>query len=85
LNLLHVYPSIQLKVIIRLDSLYNISYTKVNFTDYTIGMKKRGFGVGKWNGYGGKLEDGESIERCAIRELEEECSIVSHNMVRKGR
>lgn len=48
-------------------------------------MKKRGFGVGKWNGYGGKLDEGESIERCAIRELEEECSIVSHNMVRKGR
>jgi 8-oxo-dGTP pyrophosphatase MutT (NUDIX family) len=48
-------------------------------------MKKRGFGVGKWNGYGGKLDEGESIEQCAIRELEEECSIVSHNMVRKGR
>jgi len=48
-------------------------------------MKKRGFGVGKWNGYGGKLDEGESIEQCAIRELEEECSIISHNMVRKGR
>jgi len=47
-------------------------------------MKKRGFGVGKWNGYGGKLEEGESIERCATRELEEECGIVSHNMIRKG-
>ena len=27
-----------------------------------LGMKKRGFGEWKWNGFGGKLEDGERIE-----------------------
>ena len=37
-----------------------------------LGMKKRGFGAGKWNGIGGKLEDGETIEQAAVRELEEE-------------
>lgn len=26
-----------------------------------LAMKKRGFGVGKWNGAGGKLKDGETI------------------------
>lgn len=26
-----------------------------------LAMKKRGFGVGKWNGAGGKVEDGETI------------------------
>lgn len=32
-----------------------------------LGMKKRGFGVGRWNGFGGKVQLGESIEEGAIR------------------
>jgi 8-oxo-dGTP pyrophosphatase MutT (NUDIX family) len=32
-----------------------------------LGMKKRGFGVGRWNGFGGKVQSGESIEEGAIR------------------
>jgi len=40
-----------------------------------LGMKKRGFGIGKWNGYGGKQEMGESMIQCAVRELEEESGI----------
>ena len=32
-----------------------------------LGMKKRGFGAGKWNGFGGKLEPGETIEEAAKR------------------
>ena len=32
-----------------------------------LGMKKRGFGVGKWNGFGGKVQPGESIEEAARR------------------
>ncbi len=32
-----------------------------------LGLKKRGFGVGRWNGFGGKVEVGESIEEGAIR------------------
>ncbi len=27
-----------------------------------LGMKKRGFGSGKWNGFGGKVESGETLE-----------------------
>lgn len=37
-----------------------------------LAMKKRGFGVGKWNGAGGKVEANESIEQAMIRECEEE-------------
>ncbi|MDO8566348.1 MAG: 8-oxo-dGTP diphosphatase [Candidatus Moranbacteria bacterium] len=45
-----------------------------------LGMKKRGFGVGKWNGFGGKVESGETIEEAAKRETLEECGIVIRNM-----
>ena len=37
-----------------------------------LGMKKRGFGEGRWNGFGGKVETGETIEEGAKRELKEE-------------
>ena len=36
-----------------------------------LGRKKRGFGANKYNGFGGKLDDGESFRECAIRELYE--------------
>lgn len=32
-----------------------------------LGMKKRGFGAGRWNGFGGKVEEGETIEDGAKR------------------
>jgi 8-oxo-dGTP diphosphatase / 2-hydroxy-dATP diphosphatase len=41
-----------------------------------LGMKKKGFGVGRWNGFGGKVEIGESIEEGAIREVKEEIGVV---------
>ena len=37
-----------------------------------LGMKKRGFGVGRWNGFGGKVQREETIEDAAKRELREE-------------
>lgn len=40
-----------------------------------LGLKKRGFGAGWWNGFGGRPHDGESLETAALRELEEECGI----------
>lgn len=40
-----------------------------------LAMKKRGFGLGKWNGVGGKLEKGESPEEAAIRECREEVGV----------
>lgn len=40
-----------------------------------LGMKKRGFGCGKYNGFGGKVEANELIEKAAIRELYEECGL----------
>ena len=40
-----------------------------------LGMKKRGFGMGKWNGFGGKVQPEETIELAAIREVKEEANI----------
>ena len=51
-----------------------------------LGMKKRGFGEGKWNGFGGKVEAGESIEAAALRELQEEsgCGAAAGALRRRG-
>ncbi len=40
-----------------------------------LAMKKRGFGEGKWNGMGGKPEEGEAIEQAAARECREEIGV----------
>ncbi len=40
-----------------------------------LAMKKRGFGEGNWNGYGGKLEEGETIEQATVREIQEESGV----------
>lgn len=40
-----------------------------------LAMKKRGFGAGRWNGVGGKLESGESVEEAVIRECQEEIGV----------
>ncbi|MDH5403200.1 MAG: 8-oxo-dGTP diphosphatase [Candidatus Heimdallarchaeota archaeon] len=37
--------------------------------------KKRGFGMGKWNGAGGKVEN-ETIKDAAIREVKEEVGVI---------
>ncbi|XP_069425749.1 oxidized purine nucleoside triphosphate hydrolase [Ovis canadensis] len=40
-----------------------------------LGMKKRGFGAGRWNGFGGKVQEGETVEDGAKRELQEESGL----------
>lgn len=40
-----------------------------------LGMKKRGVGEGLYNGFGGKVEPGETPLEAAHRELKEECGI----------
>ena len=38
-------------------------------------MRKRGFGLAKYNGFGGKIEPGETVEEAAVRELQEEIGV----------
>jgi 8-oxo-dGTP pyrophosphatase MutT (NUDIX family) len=40
-----------------------------------LGMKKTRFGAGKYNGFGGKVEPGETIAQAAVRELAEEAGV----------
>ena len=40
-----------------------------------LAMKKRDFGKGKWNGYGGKLEGSETLEEALVREIKEESNL----------
>lgn len=49
-----------------------------------LGMKKKGFGEGLWNGFGGKVEPGEQIEDAAIREVNEEACITPTSIRRQG-
>ena len=42
--------------------------------------KKRGLGAGKISGPGGRLEEGESFEQCAVREIQEELVITPKNL-----
>lgn len=49
-----------------------------------LGMKKRGFGAGRFNGFGGKVLAGEKVEEAAVRELEEEANIKSQEIKELG-
>jgi 8-oxo-dGTP pyrophosphatase MutT (NUDIX family) len=44
-------------------------------TDICLAMKKRGFGAGRYNGVGGKVEAGESIKDAVRRETKEEIGV----------
>jgi len=43
--------------------------------------KKTGHGAGRINGPGGKLEPGESVVECAVREVAEEVGLTLHDAV----
>jgi 8-oxo-dGTP pyrophosphatase MutT (NUDIX family) len=49
-----------------------------------LGMKKKRFGIGKYNGFGGKVEDGETLELAAVRETIEEAGITVVNPQKFG-
>ncbi|HRY63207.1 MAG TPA: 8-oxo-dGTP diphosphatase [Patescibacteria group bacterium] len=49
-----------------------------------LGMKKRGFGAGRWNGFGGKVEGEETIEEAMKRELSEESGLILNDFQKRG-
>lgn len=46
--------------------------------------KKRGLGAGKINGPGGKLDPGETLEQCAVREVQEEVGVTPLDLCSVG-
>lgn len=65
----------------------------INNDEILLAMKKRGFGAGKWNGVGGKVDAGETIEQALVRESQEEIGVTPqefekvavHNFLYSGR
>jgi len=55
-----------------------------NPVEVCLGMKKRGHGVGLWNGSGGKPEENENTEDAAIREVQEEFGVKVLNLDKRG-
>lgn len=55
-----------------------------NIAKICLAMKKRGFGLGKWNGVGGKVNPEESVEECARRETEEEIHVTPNTLTSVG-
>lgn len=49
-----------------------------------LAMKKRGFGEGKYNGIGGKLEENETPEEAMVREAQEEIFITPTKYTKVG-
>eukprot|EP00111_Clytia_hemisphaerica_P021865 TCONS_00064292-protein len=68
----------------KLKKLTLIMIVKQAERQVLLGMKKRGFGEGWWNGFGGKVQEGESIAECAKRETQEECGLVMEEYYQIG-
>jgi 8-oxo-dGTP pyrophosphatase MutT (NUDIX family) len=49
-----------------------------------LALKKRGFGAGKWNGYGGKIQENETLEESARREIREEAEIEVEDLEKRA-
>lgn len=55
--------------------VFLVKKNKNRISEICLALKKRGFGMGKWNGVGGKLMENESIENGAKREAKEEIGV----------
>ncbi|XP_015788208.1 7,8-dihydro-8-oxoguanine triphosphatase-like [Tetranychus urticae] len=72
-------------IMIRPRKIYNlVLVTDQQNNQVLLGYKKRGFGVNRWNGFGGKVNIGEDIEVSVKRELFEESSLIAQEIVKVG-
>jgi len=62
------------------NNIKNLCYLINNQGEVLLQFKRRGFGVGKWNGPGGKVETGEELEQAVIREVKEETGLEASDL-----
>ena len=55
--------------------LFLIRKSQEKISEICLAMKKRGFGMNRWNGVGGKVEKDETIENATERESKEEIGV----------
>lgn len=67
-------------LVVKLDMRQSTLMFLLKDNQILLAMKKRGFGIGKWNGVGGKQHENESIDQTAIRETQEEIGITPKNI-----
>ncbi len=61
--------------------LFLIKRFQNEISEICLGMKKRGFGMNRWNGVGGKVNHGnETIEEAAKRETKEEIDVLVNEL-----
>ncbi len=60
--------------------VFLVKKNESGISEICLGMKKRRFGAGRYNGVGGKLLEGESIEQALIRETKEEIDVTIKEM-----
>lgn len=56
--------------------LFLVKKSEGEISEICLAMKKRDFGVGRWNGVGGKVNLDETVEEATIRETQEEIDVV---------
>lgn len=72
----NIEPSFESKEKLRdVTIVFLVKKIEEKITEVCLAMKKRGFGVNRWNGLGGKVEKDEEILVGAIRETEEEIEV----------
>lgn len=55
--------------------VFLIKKSQEKISEICLAMKKRGFGINRWNGVGGKVEKDENIDNAAERETQEEIGV----------
>lgn len=55
--------------------LFLIKRSGSEVSEVCLALKKRGFGEGRWNGVGGKVQEGETMDQAIRRETKEETSV----------
>ncbi|HEA84564.1 MAG TPA: 8-oxo-dGTP diphosphatase [Candidatus Wildermuthbacteria bacterium] len=55
--------------------VFLVKRSQGKITHICLAMKKRGFGMNRWNGVGGKVEENETLDGAAKRETKEEIGV----------